>query len=111
MQFPVIVILLSSIQTGHASDWAALPEFEALRNNTKSAPKRWNGNFARSEFSPQLVPFLFQQAARRDHLLCWETHAPNWLPRGRDAKYLSDSAVEIFSDLPLISNCRKIGNH
>ena len=37
-------------------------------------------------------------------LLCSETQAPNWLPRGRVAKYFNDSKVDTLSAEPLIFN-------
>ena len=39
-------------------------------------------------------------------LLCDDTQAPIWLPRGRVAKYFSVSADGIFAAVPRIEICR-----
>jgi hypothetical protein len=56
----------------------------------------------------RLISSTLASSNERDEItwLCDEAQAPIWLPRGREAKYLTDSAVGIFPAVPLIRTCR-----
>jgi len=61
----------------------------------------------------RLISSTLASSNERDEItwLCDEAQAPIWLPRGREAKYLTDSAVGIFPAVPLIVTCRHRATH
>ena len=89
----------ASIENGRASGSAGPARIQSARATKQIRPSSAEAEFRRKiSFPIRAICFQAWRGRERFHFDL-KPSAANWLPRGRDLKYFSDSAREIFSPL------------